>query len=77
MPKKNIEEIFKGRIIDRKDDLKGIHILVKISEQDSLVIDCKGYNLLFDKEMKKGQDVIYAKNEKLYAGKHNQYVEIN
>ena len=77
MHTKNIEEIFKGKIIDRKGDSRGIHILVKVSEQDSLVIDYKGHNLLFDKEMIKGRDVIYTKNAKLYVGKHNQYVEIN
>jgi len=76
MHKKNIEEVFKGKIIDRKEDESGISVLVKISGQDSLVIDCNGYNLLFDKEMRKGQEVIYAKNEKIYVGANNQYVEI-
>ena len=74
---KNIEEIFKGKIIDRKEDQEGIHILVKVSEQDSLVIDCNGHNLLFDKEMRKERDVIYAKDDKLYVGDHNKYVKIN
>ena len=76
MPTKSIEETFKGKIIDRKDDQEGIHILVKVSEEDSLVICCNGYNLLFDKEMIKGRNVIYATNEKLYVGDHNQYIEI-
>ena len=77
MPTKNIEEIFKGKIIGRNGDKNEIHVLVKVSEQDSLVICYNGYNLLFDKEMIKGRDVIYATNEKLYVRDHNQYVEIN
>ena len=77
MKKIKIEELFKGKILNRKDDKDGIHILVQISEQDSLVICCNGHNLLFDKEMIKGRNVIYTTNEKLYVGKHNQYIEIN
>ena len=76
MPKKNIEEILSGKIIDLTDGENCTHILVKVAKDNSLVVDYNGYNPLFNKEMI-GKDIICTKDAKLYVGEHNQYIEIN
>ena len=76
MKTRKIEEILSGEIIDINDGENCTHILVKVSEDESRVVQYNGYNPLLNKEII-GKDVICTKDAKLYVGKHNQYVEIN
>jgi len=76
MKTRKIEEILSGEIINITEKENCIHILVKVSEGESLVIHYNGYNPLFNKKII-GKDIIYAKDNKLYVGDHNKYVEIN
>ena len=76
MKTRTIEEILSGKIIDIRNSRNCTHILVKVSEVESRVVNYTGYNPLFNKKII-GKDLIYTKDNKLYIGDHNEYIEIN
>jgi len=72
-----IKEVLSGKIIEKRQGKDCIDILVKVSEDDSKVIRCKGCDILFNRKLQIDQEVIYTKDKKLYTNLGNdEYVEV-